>query len=258
MVNGNCCPIGSNLMFHSNIFCMPASSSYASAWTPASLSPTNLRLWVRPEGSKFQDSARTTPAVSSDPCGSWTDESGNGFHANQSTSGLRPTVRANGGLTFSGSWLSTVSLGAWTGDFAVLVIGLTMPSTYTRFASVAFDTGWNLMNGAVTNEIISGVGVPAPPYGDIITSTPTGIIHSFYDRRVGTTHSLSIDGAADVTATVTGAALSNTLFYIGSDGGSFNIPGDIHEIVVVTAPSGSDLTNLAGYAATRMASGIYV
>lgn len=228
------------------------------AWSPADLGSSKLRLWLRPEGPKYQDLARTTPASAGDPCGSWTDESGNSKHAGQGASGNRPTVRANGGLTLGGShWLTTLPLGAWTGDFAVLVVARTTTfSNYSRYASVAFDTSWNLMNGASSGDIVSGVVAPNPPYGDIVTTAAINAIHSFFDRRVGTTHRLSIDGAADITASVTGSAITDGVFYIGSDGG-FHMVGDAQEIVVVAGGSAGDLANLAGYAASRMSSGVF-
>lgn len=44
----------------------------------------------------YQDSARTTPATATDPVGSWSDRSGNGFHASASGAS-RPTLSTLGG-----------------------------------------------------------------------------------------------------------------------------------------------------------------
>jgi surface protein len=48
-------------------------------------------------GNVFQDTARTTAAVATDPVGGITDLSGNGFHAEQATSAARPTFQTSPG-----------------------------------------------------------------------------------------------------------------------------------------------------------------
>jgi hypothetical protein len=61
---------------------------------PSDLS--NLRFWYKADGTLFQDSARTTPAVpGTDPVGDWDDASGGGFHVAQVTAGQRPVLTAN-------------------------------------------------------------------------------------------------------------------------------------------------------------------
>jgi hypothetical protein len=77
-----------------------------------------LALWLRAGSGVFQDTARTTPSGDGDPVGGWTDLSGLGNHASQSTSGARPVYRASvGGLPgveFDGSddWLSLGTMAA--------------------------------------------------------------------------------------------------------------------------------------------------
>lgn len=54
----------------------------------------NLVLWLKADGTKWQDSARTTSATADgDPVGAWDDESGNSSHVLQGTSGYRPTLK---------------------------------------------------------------------------------------------------------------------------------------------------------------------
>lgn len=225
-------------------------------WSP-SAPDGEMRQWVSRASSKFQDTGRTTPATTGTMCASWTDVGPGARHPSQATGANRGTVHASGGITFAGThWLQHAGIGAWAGDFLVLTIAkLTANATYSRYASVDFATGWNLMNGPATHDIYSGCGVAGPPYADLLTTALSGNVHTFLDYRVGTTHSLSIDGAAPVTATVTGAALADTTFFIGSDGGPFGMNGVFYEQFVIKNPSPADIVGSAAYAATSLAGG---
>lgn len=73
-----------------------------SAWTPADVFavPGTGGFWLDPYdmGTLFQDAAGTTPvAADGDPVGLILDKSGNGVHASQPTSALRPVWRTSGG-----------------------------------------------------------------------------------------------------------------------------------------------------------------
>lgn len=63
----------------------------------APFAPTDvagLKLWLKADGTLWQDSARTTPAtLDGDPVGAWDDGSGAGNHALQATAAARPTLR---------------------------------------------------------------------------------------------------------------------------------------------------------------------
>jgi hypothetical protein len=62
------------------------------AFSPASL--TGLVAWYRADGTKWQNSARSTPAVADgDPVGAWDDLSGLGNNALQATAGSRPLLK---------------------------------------------------------------------------------------------------------------------------------------------------------------------
>ena len=55
---------------------------------------TNLLAWYKADGALWQDSARTIPvALDGDPVGAWDDESGNGNHLLQATTGHQPMYR---------------------------------------------------------------------------------------------------------------------------------------------------------------------
>jgi hypothetical protein len=63
-------------------------------FSPADIS--GLKLWLKADGTLWQDSARTTPAsADGDPVGAWDDASGEGNHVLQTTNGLRPLLKIN-------------------------------------------------------------------------------------------------------------------------------------------------------------------
>lgn len=51
-------------------------------------------------GAVFQDTAGTTASTANDPVGKLLDQSPNGYHALQATSGSKPTLRTSGGLSY--------------------------------------------------------------------------------------------------------------------------------------------------------------
>lgn len=89
-----------------------------------------LALWLKADGTLWQDSARTTPAAADgDPVGAWDDASGNGRHVVQATAGSRPTLKLaiqNGRpvLRFDGvdDWLGFAAGFGGTAPFSTLVV----------------------------------------------------------------------------------------------------------------------------------------
>lgn len=241
----------------------------AAAFVPSDLGSSKLRFWHRPESTKYQDSGRTTLASStSDPIGSATDESGNGFHAQQTVSGNRPTRRANGGIDFSGSqWLVAPALGAWAADYVVIaVVRSTSSASYERITETDYSLGHALtMLNDGSGQSKSAAYDPSPPYGMVNTTAINSGIHTLFDSRVGTTHEYQIDGGTPASRTLTGpqtGALNNGSFYIGTLAanpglGGFSMVGDGHEYIVVAAPSAGDITNLKAYLAARVIAGAY-
>jgi hypothetical protein len=66
----------------------------AAAFAPTDVA--NLGLWLKADGTLWQDSARTTPATADgDPLGAADDYSGGAFHALQATGASRPTLKLN-------------------------------------------------------------------------------------------------------------------------------------------------------------------
>jgi hypothetical protein len=88
------------------------------AFSPDQVS--GLTLWLKADGTIWQDSARTTAAVAdADPVGSWDDASTSGKHAQQATSSKRGTYKTgiqNGlpVIRFDGSddWAATAAFAA--------------------------------------------------------------------------------------------------------------------------------------------------
>lgn len=61
-------------------------------FSPSGIS--GLKLWLRADGTRWQDSARTTPATAdTHPIGAWDDASGAGNHFTQATAGKRPLLK---------------------------------------------------------------------------------------------------------------------------------------------------------------------
>lgn len=239
------------------------------AWNPGYLGATKLRFWTRPESSKFQDAARTTAAnTAADPVASSTDESGNGFHAQQTVGANRPTFRAGGGLSLSGSqWLVTAALGAWAADYVVgVVCKSTSSSSYERITETDYSVGHALtMLNDASGYSKSAIYDPGSPYGMSNATSLGTSAHTLFDSRVGSAHEYQVDGGTPASRTLSGAqlgALNNGSFYIGtlaaSPGlGGYSMVGDIHEVFVVAAPSATDILLLKGYMAARLASGVY-
>lgn len=84
--------LGQNQLETSILF--PALFQGAGSFTPKSIS--GLQLWLRADKGTFQDSAKTTVAVSDgDVVGAWVDLSGNGNDALQSTTANKPLLKLN-------------------------------------------------------------------------------------------------------------------------------------------------------------------
>jgi hypothetical protein len=54
-----------------------------------------LALWLKSDAGLFQDAGTTPATASNDPMGRWADQSGNGRHFNQTTSGFKPLLQLN-------------------------------------------------------------------------------------------------------------------------------------------------------------------
>ncbi|MCH9835910.1 hypothetical protein K0U83_09620 [bacterium] len=229
------------------------------AFSPLDLG-AKLKLWLPYNSTnRFQDTARTTPCTTAVPgttdlVASWADISGNGFHMTQATAGNRPIFRSAGGCQFTGNKLmSSAAIGAWAADFDILIASrVTSYVASSRLIDMASINGV-ILGGAnntpgpnLFNAIIAD-GVP--PYGLEVPCTD-GLIHRVADRRVGTTHTLTIDGSAAGTESVSGAALPDSAVWLSADnsgGTSYCHNGDIFEVVVAVNLTSPERASLYGW-----------
>ena len=248
-------------MFFGSTFLNGQINVYGSPpFVPTDLGTTKLRFWTRPESQSWTTSARSVLETGTGVIGSKDDESGNGFHLIQATSGSRPTRKTNGGFYCSAKALYTnAAVGAWSGDFDVWAVfkAISVNDNY-RFMEVSYATGFGLLQSA-PNSVKFACANPVAPYGFDSPSTIGTSIHVIHAWRIGTTALLSIDGGAPSTDTVTGSALTDTAFFVGlSNAGSFGAEADHHEIAICTGLTSGNRIDMDYYFYNRLSSGIYV
>lgn len=146
----------------------------ASSFNPLTLSPT---LWLKGNGTFWQDAARTTPAVAdNDPIGSWEDASGVGNHAVSSLT-ARPLLKLGilNGIAvarFDGvNDILTAPLAATETQTHVLVLKTAAPTaayktnmalvgTAQLYTNSVTGTGYNYYHNQASAEV-AGTGTPA-------------------------------------------------------------------------------------------------
>jgi len=233
-------------------------NALVAAFAPTDLGTSKLRLWTRPESSAWQTSARATLETGTGVIGAKDDESGNGFHLIQATSGLRPTRKSNGGFLCNATALYTnAAIDAWAGDFDVwcVVKYNSMQNDY-RVMEVNSDTGFGLLQ-ATPDKVRFSVANSTAPYG-LASATSLSAIHVLHGSRVGTTATIQIDSAASATQTVTGSAIANTPLYVGlSYLGGVGANVDHHEIAVCAGLNSGERASMDAYFAARLAAGVY-
>ena len=224
--------------------------------TPTAFSPldlgTNLRLWIKKAGVRYQDSARTTlVTAATQPVGSWTDESTSAYHVFQVTSGARPLEpAARDGATFDGAddGLVTPSIAAYAGDFFVgmVLTPTSLPGGYMRFLERVPSGGGVYLGTAGVDQLIAFVS------GAMSTAVAMSVAkHAIAVERRGTTGRLYLDGVLVDTWTVPATAIPDAPTVIGGpDGGGPYFPGTIHEVVIAKDVTGGDVTNLLAHLAT--------
>lgn len=225
--------------------------------TPTAFSPldlgTNLRLWVKKTGVRYQDSARTSlVTAATQPVGSWTDEAVGAAHISQTTSGARPLEPSGrDGAVFDGTkTLNTPAIGAYAADFFVgmVLTPATLSAGYVRFLErVPSGGGVYLGTAGSGNELIAYVNGSASPS----TAMSAGAKHAIALTRIGTTASLYLDGSLVQTWTVSSAGIADAATIIGGpDGSGLQYDGVIHEVVIAKDVTGGDVTNLLAHLAT--------
>lgn len=189
-----------------------------------------LTLWLKADGTLWQDSARTTPvAADSDPVGAWDDASGNNAHATQATAGNRPTYRTgivNGKpiLRFDGSSdrLGGSSASAATKPFTVFGVVLLSAGSITG-ASVGGGLHWqtgSFLKQDVVNIATDPTATPVVFTIFALTYSATGVF-TFY-RNGAVTHTGTNNQTFTASTTVIG--------YNGASNGEL-ANGDMAEII---------------------------
>lgn len=238
------------------------------AFDPVSLGTTINRLHLAPESATWQDSARSTPSSGTQVVGAWDDRSGNNRHAVQPTSGSRPTRLSSGGILTDGSTpthLIAPAVGGWSGDFAIFMVweAVAYSGNHGRYLDSGFDVGITLMqpdtatDGSV-QKIKASVVDPGPPYGLLSTVGSLGTsLHWIEAGRIGTTHSLTIDGSADATRTIS-VSIADNQIGIGARGdtGTIGANARIREVLILSGASSQNLIDTRAYFAARIAGGV--
>lgn len=231
---------------------------YAASFAPTDLGTSKLKLWTRPESSAWQTSARSTLETGTGVIGAKDDDSGNARHLLQTSSGLRPTRKSNGGFYCNATALASPALGAWAGDFDVWMAFKSVTySTNYRVADADFTTGFGILQSV--DRVRFSCANASAPYGTDAAAAISAGVHIVHCWRAGTTASISVDGAAPATATVTGSALSDNPMVVGlSTSLAYGAEIDMHEIAVCAGISAGERTSMDAYFATRLSSGVYV
>jgi hypothetical protein len=219
------------------------------AWSPREL--VGLVLWLVAKDA--------TPHAAGGRIGRWNDRSGRGNDALAAAIGPARTATVGGqpALHFDGTgWLEiadAASLQWGTHDFAIEAV---VRYTQTASGSALFvkadpappTAGPELLlGGAVTAEIESGgaflVQTRGATYGD-------GVARAYGMRRSGERLLVDVNGASDITASVSPVDVSanGRPVRIGGDGGGRVLEGDLAELVAVDGSlADADLACLGRY-----------
>lgn len=231
----------------------------AAVFSPSDI--TGLKLWLKADGTLWQDSARTTPATAdADPVGAWDDASGLGVHATQGTAGNRPTLKTNilNGkpvLRFDGSSDRMVSsASAATKPFTVFAVfkAATVAVTSTMIgASATSGMHWRIDQGGAHPQqiLLQDVGVIGASTGGQTTATHVDAV----TYSSGGAWAFYLDGVAKGTGTdnQTFTASTTTIGYNGSNNGEL-CNGDLAEIIKYDSVlSTADMNRVGNYLETK-------
>ena len=217
----------------------------------------NLVVWLKADAGVFTDTGGTTPATNDgDLIALWNDQSGNGNHVLQATSGNRPVFKTNvlGGkpvlrfLTASAQTLVTSGNVTWSigsGPFWAATVdspGGAPPPGANALLSFGSISSLQLFmagpGGAGSTRVVAvGSGYGTTSFAFTQTSgtfylaevVRTGGVCSLYQSSAGASPSLDPTTAAQATS------IPNDKLYVGTDGGGDNRTGDIAEILIYNA-----------------------
>lgn len=231
--------------------------SSAAAWTPASL--PNLAAW-------FDASDAASITQSGGRVSRWADKSGNGYHATQSTEGMKPTTGANtinslNVLTFDGGDALVSGASMSLPEVTIVAVSrVTVTTTYGCLLSPTdsggIQAGLNRASDGVVKQTLSKQGVAW------IVENPTNTFNVNTNQLVGYTFSdsgnigaLRLNGAANGSS-ATSQSLTSGRTCIIAAGPTYEytgfLIGQIAEIVICSAAlTGTDFSNLESYLKTK-------
>lgn len=236
--------------------------SAAAAWSPAQLfAASEIGVWYDPSdlSTMWTDTGRTTPVTTDgDLVACIDDKSGNGFHATQSNSSLRPAYKTSGGLhwlAFDGTddCLATSSIDFTATDAMSMFLGVKRNNANTTvIVELSANAGGNagtfyLVGGLDTGIIWNSEGYTAMANGDIITlaaqiyvSAPeTSVITATHDISgdLSTIRRNAVDGTSN-TANKGAGNFGNYPLFIGArNQASLHLNGNIYGYIARGAAS---------------------
>ncbi len=208
--------------------------------------------WWKADGTLWQDSARTTPAVAdADPVGAWDDASGNGRHLLQATAGKRLALKL--GIVNGKPILRSDGVD----DFLQLAFTLAQP--FTLFGAVKRADAGNhyIVNGAGGTSrgilyyqggfftVFAGTAL----LSTLATNTAWHVLRGVYN---GASSAAAYDQAAAVTGNA-GALAAGGITVASESDGTFNSATDYLELIAYNvAVSEANCTLIQNYLGSRL------
>lgn len=232
-----------------------ASGVAMATFVPSDIS--GLTLWLKADGTLWQDSARTTPATADGaPVGAWDDASGAGAHVTQSTSDNRPTLKtgiinSKPVLRFDGSNDRMAgSASAATKPFTAFALfkaaNVSVTSTMLG-ASTAGGLHWRIDQAGAHPQEILRQDTELIASGTGGQTTAAHIVAVTYGSAGAWAFYLDGAGAGSGTNNKTFTASTTTVGYNGSNNVEL-CNGDLAEIIKYdSALSTTDLNRVGNY-----------
>lgn len=212
---------------------------------PSSIPDLQMRLLA--SGTRWQESARSTPAVTNgDPVGAWDDASGNSHHALQATSNKRASLRTSffgkPSINFRSAnteeLVTAATLNVNQRDFSVFMVAGRLSYT-SQEVWVSYDAAWLQVQTGVLKA----------------NTTPTALKPTCDPSFVGIVGNASgqtvylNDSSQTVTALSAGTNASSAFYVARYLGGGFNTSIDFYEILNYNrALTAQEVADLKAYA----------
>jgi hypothetical protein len=205
----------------------PFKSAVAAPFSPDAL--TNLYVWYKADGTLWQNSARTTPAVANnDPVGAWDDASPNAKHVLQGSDLARPTYKTGGPnskpyvTANNGPFLTASGLAGWTGGVTVFMVANGAGSTPGADFWLSFGSGDTkaIIAGFEGSGMVEWYDTPRTNVGSCDGST--WAVYEFVDLGTGAAASAIglKNGTATETLTGSSKVFGTTMHLFITTGGS--------------------------------------